>query len=304
MPVKTQQIISLQDESFHLESYNIVSILFTQDGFYFITYDKNKNKFLSVESHTIERTNQIADKEVFEQHLTTSLKVISENSKIVSCLQNEKGSLVFVPNQLTWIPLSLFQEQEKEKYILFNFGKIEGDVYYEVNNAIDAVCIYTIYNSVRTTLKTLFPGTTLHPLQNVLAKDFQRLSRKLDREEAAYCFVTPSTLYIQVYRQSRLVLENSFSYQAKQDFIYYLLNIYDKLNLNQETVPLYFSGEILPHSDNWNMLRRYIRHIETVPANNAFSYSYIFNNIEPHRFYHLFNTVSCVLLEELGKAEG
>jgi len=301
MSIRTHKIASLQDETLNLQVNHLISILCTQDGFSFTVYDKERNKFLALEAFNFEHQNQNMEKKVVDNHILTLLKVLTNESESISSFSRKKGSFIFEPNQATWIPLPLFNEQEKEHYMALNFKEIQGDVFFEVNSHIEAVCVYTAHTPFLNGLKQLFPNAEIHPLQTALSSHFQQFTKNNIEQSALFCFVTGTHLYIQVFQQNALIFDNKFPHPTKQDFSYYVLNVYDKLSLNPETVPMFFTGELSPTSETTTFLQKYIRHVAPLPANAAFSYSYLFNEMEMHRFHHIFNAVPCVLLEEFGK---
>jgi hypothetical protein len=302
MPIRTHKIASLRDEALNLQVNHVISILCTQDGFSFTVYDKERNKFLALEAFRFEYQHQNMNKKVVDNHILTLLKALVDESESMTSFSRKKGSLVVEPNQATWIPLPLFNEQEKEHYIALNFKEIQGDVFFEVNHHIEAVCVYTVHAPFLHGMKQLFPNAEIHPLQTVLSSHFQQFTKKHIEQSALFCFVTGTHLYIQVFQQNALIFDNKFSHPTKQDFSYYVLNVYDKLSLNPETVPMFFTGDLSSTSETAQFLQKYIRHVAPLPANAAFSYSYLFDNVEMQRFYHIFNAVPCVLLEEIGKA--
>ena len=301
MSIRTHKIASLQDEALNLQVNHIISILCTQDGFSFTVYDKERNKFLALEAFNFEYQNRNMEKKVADNHILTLLKALVDESESMSSFSRKKGSLIFEPNQATWIPLPLFDEQKKEHYIALNFKEISGNIFFEVNHHIEAVCVYTVHDAFLHGLTQLFPNTEIRPLQTVLSSHFQQFAKTNIEQSAMFCFVTGSHLYMQVFQKNALIFDNKFPHPTKQDFSYYVLNVYDKLSLNPETVPLFFTGDMSMASETVMFLQKYIRHVAPMPTNDSFSYSYLFNNIEMQRFYHIFNAVPCVLLEEIGK---
>jgi len=302
MSIRTHKIASLRDEALSLQLNHVVSALCTQDGFSFTVYDKELNKFLALEAFHFEHQNRNLEKKVVDNHILTLLKVLVDESESMTTFSRKKGSLIFEPNQATWIPLPLFDEQEKEHYILLNFKEVSGKVFFEINNYIEAVCVYTIHGTFLNGLKQLFPNTEMHPLSTVLASQFHQFAKKHIEQSAVFCFVTGTNLYIQVFQNNALIFDNKFPHPTKHDFSYYVLNVYDKLSLNSETVPLFFTGDMPTNSETVQFLQKYIRYVAPLPINDTFSYSYLFDNVEMQRFYHNFNAVPCVLLEEIGKA--
>ena len=302
MSIRTHKIASLKDEALSLQVNHVISILCTQDGFSFTVYDKERNKFLALEAFNFEYQNRNMEKKVIDNHILTVLKVLIDESESISSFSRKKGSLIIEPNQATWIPLPLFSEQEKDHYIALNLNEVTGNILFEINQHIEAVCVYTVHDTFLHGLRQLFPNTEIRPLQSVLSSHFHQFTRSHFENSAMFCFVTGQYLYIQVFKNNALIFDNKFPHPTKQDFSYYVLNVYDKLSLNPETVPLYFTGDIPFNSETVLFLQKYIRHVAPLPPNNSFSYSYLFDDVEMQRFYHIFNAVPCVLLEEIGKA--
>jgi len=301
MSIRTHKIASLIDEALNLQVHHLISILCTQDGFSFTVYDKERNKFLALEAFNFEYQNRNIEKKVVDNHILSLLKVLINESEYMSSFSQKKGSLIIEPNQATWIPLPLFDEKEKDNYIALNFKETLGNVYFEINPHIESVCIYTINDFFLNGLKHLFSNTEIHPLQTVLSSHFHQFAKNNIKQSVMFCFITGQLLYIEVFQKNILIFENKFTHSTKQDFSYYVLNVYDKLFLDPETVPMFFSGDLPLNSEIITFLQKYIRHIAPLPTNTAFSYSYLFDEIEMQRFYHIFNAVPCVLLEEIGK---
>ena len=67
---------------------------------------------------------------------------------------------------------------------------------------------------------------------------------------------------------------NSFEFETKEDFIYYILFTFEQLNLDVEKVKLYFTGDIELESEIYNSTYQYIRNVFFLESNNS-----IFNTI-------------------------
>lgn len=302
MPVRLYKIASFQDETLKdsIIDKNIISILYTQDGFSFALYDSLKNKFTALESFRISVLNKNIFNESFHQHFQAALQVELENSVLMT-MHAAKAIVNVATNQSTWVPLSLFDEQQVENYLRLNFQEPEGVIRYEINNAIDAVCAYSVYESVIDFFETMFPKSEIHPLQNTLTTQFYAIDKKRFEETTAYCFVEASNFQLFVFKDKKLIFSNRFCYQSSRDFAFYLLSVYEKLNLSPDTVPLVFSGDIFNDAEIWQLLWKYIRNMHYLNGNKHFDFSYHFDHLPIHQYFHLFNAISCVLLEENGK---
>lgn len=80
---------------------------------------------------------------------------------------------------------------------------------------------------------------------------------------------------------------NSFVFHSPEDFIYHLLFCCTQLQLNPEQVSLTITGEVMRDSILFQMLNKYVRHVQFAKQHPA----YVFGNDYPmpsHFFYNLF----------------
>lgn len=97
-----------------------------------------------------------------------------------------------------------------------------------------------------------------------------------------------------VNRGGNLVFYNQFRYQTAEDFIYYIVFVYEQLGLNPETQPLVFSGLMEKNSSLLHITRKYIRNISFVQRPAFCFYSYGFDNLAAHYHFSLYNQFLCV----------
>ncbi|WP_296386943.1 DUF3822 family protein, partial [Winogradskyella sp.] len=86
-----------------------------------------------------------------------------------------------------------------------------------------------------------------------------------------------------VVDKSKLLLFNVFEYNSKEDFIYYVLFVFEQLKLDVETTPVNLSGNIDKDDEIYNTLYTYVRHIDFMPTDHNFEVS---NTIESNKFHH------------------
>jgi hypothetical protein len=85
-----------------------------------------------------------------------------------------------------------------------------------------------------------------------------------------------------------LLFSNSFQYSTADEIAYYILFVYEQLELNPEITELVLSGEIEKTSKEHALLYTYIRHVKFAERPENFRYSYKFEEIPNHQFYSLF----------------
>jgi hypothetical protein len=103
------------------------------------------------------------------------------------------------------------------------------------------------------------------------------------------CFVniTENDFEIVVLKNKKLSLFNTFNFNTKEDFIYYILFTAEQLNLNPEKVTLVLLGDIDETSELYKILFKYIRNIQFYKPSN-FS-SFLSNLIPSHSNFTLLN---------------
>jgi hypothetical protein len=86
---------------------------------------------------------------------------------------------------------------------------------------------------------------------------------------------------------------NSFPFSAPEDLLYYVIFVMEQLGLNPEETTASLMGQVERNSLVYDALFKYIRDINFVDRNDAFSYSYAFNEIPGHYFSTLLNFPVC-----------
>ena len=93
-------------------------------------------------------------------------------------------------------------------------------------------------------------------------------------EKKVYVNVSSKSFDVVVIQNKKLQFSNSFEFETKEDFIYYILFTFEQLNLDVEKVKLYFTGDIELESEIYNSTYQYIRNVFFLESNNS-----IFNTI-------------------------
>jgi hypothetical protein len=71
---------------------------------------------------------------------------------------------------------------------------------------------------------------------------------------------------------NKVNLANSFPVKSAEDFVYYLMAVYDTLKLNPEEVPLIVYGEVIKDSAIYQLANKYIRHVSFGESSGKLKY--------------------------------
>ncbi|MDP5062790.1 MAG: DUF3822 family protein [Maribacter sp.] len=159
------------------------------------------------------------------------------------------------------VPKSLFNQNHLNEYLKFNTKVLANDVlaYDEVENH-ELVNVYVPYTNVNNYIYELFGefdymhnGTVL--LQSLLNNQTQ------NQDTTCFAHVNKNQLDITVLNQRKLLLYNSFKYNTKEDFAYFLLFVLEQLELDPKTVKVKLFGEIEEDDEIYQLCYKYIQNI-------------------------------------------
>lgn len=288
MPDQIVQIVKKYDEALSEADSKkyILSIQISLDGFLFCLFDEEKNKFLSIEALSLSNFNNVG---IFAETLK---QFVADHPWLT--LQYKAVNIIYETPKSTLVPSPLFDDTEKETLTKFNFAIEENqEVKYDKLNNLDAIILYTIPVQLTKSLIELFPGHNLLSHSGVLIESILILHKNLPDQKRAFVNVRNSYLDIIVSEGRKLIYSNTFSYKTKEDFVYFLIFVFEQLMLNPEEIDLVISGLIDKNSELFEIIYKYVRNISFQGLTDLFKYSYIFNDIPSHNYFNLLNIGLC-----------
>ncbi len=237
---KTSEII-------HNNNYSL-SIRFQSDGFSFYVYDESE-KLLSkkelknpVLSATEKAIFQTVANEPESQLVFKNIQLICE-SGIYTLIPTE-----FFTEETATNFLHFEQEQEKNEKIIFHHLE------YPKSTLISAIPLH-FFNA----MQKLYPGVTIkHHLAEFLSDKLKNYEK-----DSLHVLVRSKTIDIVVFKNNNIEMTNSFSYSTPEDFVYFTLNVFEKLSLNNETLQtrIYNLGQ---KEETKELLKKYINRLSFV----------------------------------------
>ncbi|NOY37794.1 MAG: DUF3822 family protein [Chlorobi bacterium] len=207
-----------------------------------------------------------------------------------------KSSAVMVETfKSTLVPAALFRKEEKDTYFTFSHALEEDEVILtDKLSGTDAYCLYaTPSDLLRFVEKYFSDAVTLHHTTPFIEGLFRNATSK-GKEAAVHVLIHDTCFDIAVTRKQKLSLVNTYLYRQVNDMVYFILYIFQMLQLDQQTVPIILEGKINAQSSLIETLKRYVKNVSLVRRNSAFTYSYKLNVLPAHTFANLFNIYPCV----------
>ena len=207
--------------------------------------------------------------------------------------RNYKKTRIVMPGvKSTLVPSPLYDAAKKDDYFTLNYPKEDNEEI--LSNKIDepdSYLLFTSQSSFNEVIKNTFPGVqTYHQIKPLLC----HISSERKRAGGHYIHVHVEHEFFNliIFDLNSMLLCNTFMYKNTSDILYYVLNVLKKMVIkNEETV--YFSGLTGNLNDLSSGFLTYIRNISFAVPSGNFTFSYVFNDIDLHRYLNLLTLVNC-----------
>ena len=172
----------------------------------------------------------------------------------------------------TLVPMELFKEENLADYLKFNSKILKSDfISYDTVSANNSVNVYVPYVNINNFIYEKFGTFTYRHFSTILIETLLKTEME-SSETVMYVNVASSHFEIVTFKYGELVYYNTFEYNTKEDFIYYILFATEQLQLNPETLNLKFLGAISKENDLYEIAYKYIRHVDFGKRLNTFKY--------------------------------
>ena len=151
--------------------------------------------------------------------------------------------------------------------------------------------LYSVSKSIAEVINGYYPG--IHPHHNIkMLLEPTCSHRKSTMGKHIQIHVERDFFNLIVFDTNQLKFCNSFSYRNASDIMYHVMNAFRNLGINQEET-VHLSGLTERYDDLSSGLSQYIRSVKFAELSGNFTFSYVFNDTELHRFINLFTLPNC-----------
>ena len=227
---------------------------------------------LNTDSNTITLVKELR----FEKQLNP-LEVLDELKSIFvteTILNNDFSNVTIIhDNELaTLIPKSLFNENHLADYLKFNSKILKSDfIAYDSILENDSANVYVPYININNFIYDKFGAFTFKHVTTVLIASILQFESDSTTTKV-FVNVSFNHFEIVVLEKNKLLLSNSFVFNTKEDFIYYILFTAEQLNLDAETLNLIFIGDINEQDELYKITYKYIRNVSFGNRKDDFKY--------------------------------
>ncbi|HEU4496082.1 MAG TPA: DUF3822 family protein [Flavobacterium sp.] len=235
------------------KNYRKLSIQVSLGGFKFCCFDTLNNIVLSVREIDFNDFEKASKAEHhYWQAFVSHRELTAAYDEVVVVHENNLAALV---------PDALFDENCLGSYLQYNTKVFESDFFaYDRLEPFGMVNVYIPYANFNNYLLDQFDSFEYFHINSILVPKILEISRNLVGMHL-FVHVAKDHFEIAAVEGQKLLLFNSFEYQTKEDFIYYILFAAEQLKANPELFKLQLFGAVSEESELFKIAYKYIRNV-------------------------------------------
>ncbi|NOR86450.1 MAG: DUF3822 family protein [Bacteroidales bacterium] len=269
-----------------------LSIQLRLDGFSFAIINPSSRQLLKLEEFKLTIKPGISVDESWNILHEYFLTFLNQNQLDINSFQ--KTIITIDHQEYSMVPQVLFLKDKIEEQIGFS-----QSIYYPYslfNNPIpgtDRQLISAIYKPLYHTIQDHFNEVSILHTNTVLQNEVNKHHKNKKIEKRLYISVSDHIMHLLGMENENLLLNNSFSFTSKEDFVYFILLAFDQLSMNQEVDNIYFLGDISRTSPIYQICWQYIRNINFIENTWGINAGSAFDNMPIHQYFTLIHSSLC-----------
>jgi len=267
-------------ESEHFQNLKL-SIQLKLDGFSFSILNIELNKIVALVDYNLGGI----------KHPIELLKKIKEiyNEDSLLKLSFKEVKIAHVNQISTLIPVALFDDNNLKSYLSFNQKLLENEyITYDIIETHDIANVYSPFTEINDFFFDKYGEFIFKHYSSVLIENIFEINNG-NKDLKMYVHVLNNQFEVVVIDNKKLILYNSFVYDTKEDFVYFILFIAEQLKINTEEFELELYGDIEPYSELYALIYKYVRNVSFGYRTDKQEYSHELNDINSHNYFVLLN---------------
>ena len=256
-----------------------LSIQFNLDGFSFCISNNTSNETVYFSEYEFD------EKQGTPESLLNQIEAIFKTD--IQLQKDFSSVLVIHQNDLyTLVPNTYFSEDKLIEYLDFNIKTIATDfITFDNIESMNAKNVYVPYVNINNYLFQNFGEFEYKHHLTILIEKL--ISLPTSKERKVYINVSKENFDVVILQNKKIEFSNSFSFETKEDFMYYLLFTFEQLKIDVEEVKIYFTGAIDIETEIYKITYQYVRNIFFLESTSK-----IFNQLSTpkHSNYILLNS--------------
>ena len=234
----------------------ILSIRFSADGFYFALLNPKTKENSDSSTPYIYKVDESLSFTANQKLAVEELEWLSYKYKAVN--------IAIATERFTIVPLDFFEDEHAETIFYHNFQHVDNEVVeYNMLQKNESVLLYCIDKALLTLLYHLFPEAEVKAQATILIEHLIQHNYHVSQKQML-CFVAKDSITTAAIDHHNLLFSNSFSCTHTSDRLYYILNSWKLLGMDQLSDVLLLAGQTSEADELTQELARYISHINAI----------------------------------------
>ncbi|MBK7958457.1 MAG: DUF3822 family protein [Bacteroidetes bacterium] len=217
----------------------------------FSVYQPQKNAFIGFVRYQFEQA-------VDMDYLFLKLKLLKSTEELLN-FTFKKKIIHIATNGAILIPSDFFHKDAMASLYEFNFTK-KYENYFTISVGNIEVISGLTYRT-KLFLDELFGSYETQHIAYSLLTYFQKIQVLSTTSSSIFLHMIDGSAFIIAYDGGKLIFYNQYFTRNEEDMLYYILAVYEQLQLNTEHHELVLSGWIDTRSDMYKLMFKYIRNI-------------------------------------------
>tara|TARA_B100000900_G_scaffold416222_1_gene450231 strand:- start:6893 stop:7708 length:816 start_codon:yes stop_codon:yes gene_type:complete len=201
-------------------------------------------------------------------------KIFPSLKNIINTINNEdilklnfsSSNIIFENLSCTLVPQEFYSKENNKKFLDFNTEK-NGIIKSDKIKNIDAFLIYSFDKKINNIIETILPKAKQQSQQSILIDLFSNMNND---KQHAYINIENNKLIITIFKENKLIFNNTFEYISLEDILYYTLFSFEQLKIDREKVEVNLFGDINDKDETFKLLYEYIRNIHIAKDEKKF----------------------------------
>jgi len=289
MPENTIRKYHLKDIAFINDFFERchLAVYLNSHGFAFAILDDDLNKYIRFDSYR-------NDTEIPFAFLENDFEEALQDTAYAN--QSFKSVKVLVENPYsTLVPSGQFDSKRFKEYLTFTRLPQEFAKHIIGYNAIPVIEAHSIFlypSAITPILKKHFRSYTIYHQSCVMISAIMALKNsKIGKQ--VYVNLRSHSGDILFLDDGRLRFFNSFSFEKHTDFVFFMLESLQRLNLDPEFIRVILMGNIESKDEMYQELYKFIKNLGFISRNSQFQYSPVMDSLPSHLYFNLFSIPKC-----------
>jgi len=199
-------------------------------------------------------------------------------------------------NKFALVPSKLFDKTSLFDYLKLNckVNPQTDEMLYYKHLKSDAVNCFAINKQLYSWFKSIYPKVEIgfvHQSSTLIEGVLAQIEHY--PADSIFLFVDRFKLHVISSRNKKLEYYNQFTIKKFEDYIKYIMLVFDGLKRSQQTTNVVLWGYIGKQSTHYHEFIKYIKHVSFGERPKFYSYGFVFDELQDHYFFDTYNLHLC-----------